>query len=255
MRAYNPWDALADLDLGFWLACYLRFMIVGFASATLGAALWTGAAGGHFFTSMTGFFPPHYGYSAYIVTALVFLAPPPWLRWCAGAALLLSGNRAAWVGVIAGWAWSKNTSRWFAAAPALIVLAVFGGLLLKPAVVRARTDNVRVQIWTTAIEIARQHPEGIGRGNFIRGIAGREVNKAHSDLLQLLVEGGWALTALVVLLLTWGFYRAPAGPSKDLLVCLTAQSVVDNRLHHPACAALYALVWVSAFLDEPRFNS
>lgn len=243
----------------------IQLLIVFGAAATMAAAVATGAASGpfHFLTSMTGFFPPHYGYSAYIVTSLLFLAPQRWLQWAAVASLVLSGNRAAWVGAIAGWAWGREDGPrvWdsrplrLQAAVVLGVLAVFGGLLFKPPVVRARTDNVRMQIWTTALEVSAAHPEGLGRGNFIRAIAGREVNKTHSDLLQLLVEGGRALTAITVLLIAWGLYRSPEGPFKSLLVCLTAQSVVDNRLHHPACAALYALAWLGAALERPRFNA
>ena len=252
MRPRHPLDFLAHISLGFWGQCMIQFYVVLFAAVTAAAAFATGLhPGAWFFTRMTGFFPPHYGYSAYIVTALLFVTPPRhWLRWAAGAVLLLSGNRAAWVGAIAGWGWSIGPKRYYGEIATALVIAVVLGLALKPAVVRARTDNVRVQIWTTALNVARAHPEGLGRGNFIRAIAGREVNKAHSDLLQLLVEGGVAFTAIAVLLIAWGLYRAPEGPWKDLVVCLTAQSVIDNRLHHPACAALYALAWLAALLEQ-----
>lgn len=242
----NPYSAaFAYFDMGLWWRLVLRNLIVAWCFTVMVAALYTGAAaGGYFKTSMTGFLPPHYGYSAYAIVPLLFLAPWQRVRWVAGAALLASGNRASWLGALAGALWRRPVL-----AAVLGALAAFGGLYMKPAVVRNRTDNVRVQIWTTAWGVALEHPRGIGRGNFIRAIAGREVNKAHSDVLQLLVEGGFLLTGLVLALLGVGLYALAPGPEKDVVVALTVQSVIDNRLHHPACATLYALAWLAAVLD------
>lgn len=232
----------------------IRQLIGVWCLAVLVAALYTGAANGRFFTNMTGFLPPHYGYSTYAIVPLLFLSNVPWLRWVAGAALLMSGNRASWVGAIAGWAssqWKRLGPVALSLAAALALVAVVGGLAMKPAVVRARTDNVRVQIWTTAWGAALKHPRGLGRGNFIRAVAGREVTKAHSDVLQLLVEGGFLLTGLVLALLAVGLYSLAPGLEKDVVIALTTISVIDNRLHHPACAALYAAAWLAA-LWRPR---
>lgn len=222
----------------------IRCLIGVWCSVVLIAALYTGAASGRFFVDMTGFLPPHYGYSAYAIVPLLFLSNVAWLRWVAGAALLASGNRASWVGALAGALWRRPVL-----ALVLGALAAFGGLFMKPAVVRSRTDNVRVQIWSTAWSVALKHPEGVGRGNFIRAIAGREVTKAHSDVLQLLVEGGFLLTGLVLALLAVGLYSLAPGPEKDVVIALTTVSVIDNRLHHPACAALYAAAWLLALWE------
>lgn len=210
------------------------------------AALYTGASTGHFFTHMTGFLPPHYGYSAYAVVPLLFISNEAWLRWVAGATLLLSGNRASWVGALTGALWRRPML-----AALLCALAAFGGLLMKPRIVAKRTDSVRVSIWKAALATAKRNPEGIGRGGFCVGVAGRMVDKAHSDVLQLLVEGGVALTAYVLAALILGLYYLPDGPEKDVVIALTTQSIIDNRLHHPACAALYAAAWLAAWRARP----
>jgi hypothetical protein len=222
-----------------------RRALSGICAVVALAAIWTGGVHGFFKTSMTGLLPPHYGYSAYFAVALVFLAEVPSGRVLGALAALLSANRAAWVGAIAGWA-SLGGWRRRLLAVVLAGAAVTGGLFLKQKAVRDRTDYVRAQIWRTALSVAIAHPEGIGRGNFCVGIAGREITEAHSDLLQLLVERGFSVAGGVVALLLWGICLLPAGPEKAVVVALTATSVVDNRLHHPACAALYALSWLLA---------
>lgn len=231
----------------------LRLLVVFGAAATMAAALGTGffTVPGEFnFTWTTGFFPPHRGYSAYIVTALVFLAPHRWLRALAGLTLALGGTRAAWVGVLAGWAWGRPWR--VLAALLLAVLAVVGGNKLKSH--GAQGDGVRVLTWQAALREAEKHPTGLvteGRGHFIAAIAGNEVNKAHSDLLQLLVDHGFAAAFYAILALAAGLWWLPAGPWKELVVCLSVQSLMDNRLHHPACAALYAVAWLGAALESP----
>lgn len=206
------------------------------------AALWTGAQHGRFFVEMTGFFPPHYGYSAYWMTALLLLTPSKPVRWVTGAALLLSGNRAAWVGAIAGWAWRGGRRR---AALALFLgaAAVIGGLAMKP---YTTNDSVRIQIWRTAVSAAKAHPEGIGTGNFAYGVAGRVVNKAHSDVLQLWVEQGAVVAAVVLVAVILGLWLLPESPAKDVVIALTVTSIIDNRLHHPACVVLYGMAWLAA---------
>ena len=225
----------------------LRRGFVLAASGVALAALWTGARGGFYLGDMYGFFPPHRGYSAYIVSALLFLAGSRWGRGLAGAVLLLSGARAAWLGVLAGWAWGRPR-RW-AVAAILGALAVTGGLWLKPAHVRPKTDNVRRQIWLTTVGVIARTPRGVGQGNFCMGIAGREVTKAHSDVLQVLVEQGWLWGGLVIIWIAGAFWLTPPGVGKQVLVCLLAQSVIDNRLHQPACVVALTWVWAVAWLE------
>lgn len=221
----------------------IRGAIVTGGVIVMAAALWTGADHG-FFTAMTGLLPPHYGYSAYVVSALLFLGPR-YVREPAGLTLLLSGNRASWLGGIAGWAWRGGRRR-AALAAILCVLAGVGGLAWKRPAQRRGNDVERVHIWRAALRLAAHHPAGIGRGNFCMGIDGREVAYAHSDALQFLVVYGWAAAALALWAWVGGFWLLPAGPAKDAVVALTAQSVIDNRLHHPVCAALYVAVWILA---------
>lgn len=224
-------------------------LIAVWGSAVGLAALWTGAQHGFHVATMTGFLPPHYGYSAYAVVPLVFLGPL-WLRGLAGATLLLSGNRAAWVGVLAGlaWRWVRGPHAGTRALllAALLPLAVVAGNALKPR--GATGDHVRLHIWKVALTTAAKHPEGVGPGNFALGVDGYAVTKAHSDVLQLLVERGFRVTGAVLALAVFAVCILPAGaPATAAVVALASQSLIDNRLHHPACGALLAAVWICAW--------
>lgn len=248
----NPYDALAYIDMRLWWRLVIRNLIVAWCLVVMAAALYTGAAAGlRFFVNMTGFLPPHYGYSAYATCVLLFLAPWWWVRSLAGAALLASGNRASWVGSLAGWAWRGGRRR-LALAGILGALAVVGGLALKPKIVRARTDSDRVMIWKSVLGVIREHPEGIG-SDYAIGVAGLEVSHAHSDVLEIALRWGVKISVLILLVVGWGFYRAPNGPEKAALVCLTAQSIIDNRVTTSwACAGLYAALWLAALLRARR---
>lgn len=231
-----------------------RNFIVAWGLLVAGAALYTGVtfglAGRTFFkTSMIGFLPWHYGYSAYAVVPLLFLGPR-WARWVGGVTLLLSANRAAWVGVIAGWAWAGGRRR-LALAGILALLAVVGGNALKD--YGARGDSARVHIWKAAIKEANRHPlTGVGERGWLIGVHGYAVTKAHSDVLQLAVDHGWLVAGLAVLLFGLAFYRLPESPEKALVLALSVQSVINNYLHHPACAALYVAVWIAAMRARDR---
>jgi hypothetical protein len=88
--------------------------------------------------------------------------------------------------------------------------------------------------------------------------AGRSADKAHSDALQLLVEQGvktFTFVILILVLLLGWLFAGPPTPERATVVCLTTQSIFDNRLHHPACAALYLLVWVAAFCARSQSSA
>lgn len=217
--------------------------LVGLSSMVVAAAaLWTGAPHGYHIGTMTGLLPPHYGYSAYCVVPLLFLSNVGWLRGAGAAVLVLSANRAAWVGAIVGWA--AGARRRLLLAVGLAVAATILGYAWKP---RTDNDSVRIHIWKAAVRDVVRHPEGLGAGNWAIGVDGYLITKAHSDVLQLFVERGVAVGFLVLYLAAIGLWFAPPGPEKQLLVALSAQSVIDNRLHHPACAALYAAAWLLAW--------
>lgn len=224
----------------------MRRAICGVAAVVTAAAIWTGAKAGFSTCSMTGLLPPHYGYSAYFACALLFLGPR-WVRWVAGAALLASGNRASWVGSLAGWAWSGGRRR-VALAGVLAVLGTLGGLALKP---YHGNDANRVMIWKTVVGVIHDNPQGVG-DDFAMGVKGLEISHAHSDFLEIGLRWGVAplCYALAAVILGLGFLLE--SPEKDLLVCLTFQSVIDNRVTTSwACAALYAAVWLAAALARP----
>lgn len=221
----------------------MKYAIILYGIAAGAAALWTGVRfDAPFFTRMTGFLPPHYGYSAYAVVPLVFL--PPWagLRWVAVATLLLSGNRAAWVGVIGGWASTQSRRRVILAA-FLAITAIVGGNAIKPR--GAEGDSVRVLIWKAAVRQAVREPWGAK--DWAIGVDGYAVTKAHSDALQILVNYGWAVFLAVIFAVAFGLWWIPPSPEKTAVIALTVQSVVDNRITTSwSCAVIYALTWAAA---------
>lgn len=228
-----------------------RHLLIAWGLLNLAAGVWTGTEswlrGGSFSFAMLGFFPPHYGYTMYAVSILPILASR-WLGCWAWAGLLASRNRASQAGALVGWAWAGGARR-RALAGILVGLVVVVGLALKP---NAKNDSNRVMIWKQALVAAAQHPEGMGQGGFYVGVGGYAITKAHSDVLQLLVERGFRVTGVVLALLGLLFYLLPAGtPEKAALACLLSQSIIDNRLHHPACAGLLLAVWVAAARAKP----
>lgn len=235
----------------------MRALIIGWATIVLASAFWTGWARGHWW-HMTGFFEPHRGYAMYAASVLPLLAPR-WLGGRAWAGMLLSRTRAAQIGVLAAWAascWARrNRDEHF--APKLLLLfglafaAVLGGAAMKP--YGAKGDSDRVMIWKTAVSYIAERPwMGWGSDQFYVGVGGLAISKAHSDVLQLALERGVPAAALALFLLAWGLCRLPETPEKAVVVALTTQSLIDNRLHHPACAALYAAAWLAAALARPR---
>lgn len=231
----------------------MRPLIVAWGLVAAAAALWTGAAKGFALCSMTGLLPPHYGYSAYAISALTAFAPWRGLRWVAWGALLASQNRAACVGALIAWGLGGGR-RHLALASILGVLAVIGGAALKP---YPGNDSIRVQIWKAALRSVERHPLGVGRGGFYVGVGGRATGHAHSDVLQVAVE--WGIGALFLVaagaVLTFSvFWLTPPNPWKAVWIGLAFQSVIDNRFYASvprstlACAGLFAAVWLCAVL-------
>lgn len=226
----------------------LRWSVVAFGVAVGVAAVWTWARGGWTINAATGFLPPHRGYSAYVLTPVLFLTPWPEMWMAAGVVLLLGGARAAWVGVLAGWAWRQARGPHGAAKLFLILNLAFAGVLAGNLMKDRGTtgDSVRLKVWRAALHESRKHPWGLYPDGFVAGVDGRLAVKAHSDVLQLLVIYGWAAFALVLWAGISAFVCLPDSPAKAAVFALTVQSVVDNRLHHWACAIVYAAVWVLA---------
>jgi len=232
----------------------IRRGIVLFGVATAVAALWTGWKLHFAIGSMTGFFPPHYGYSAYVESAALILGGSSPLALVCALALALSDNRDALLGVLAGYAYLAAGWRRRAACGILGGLAVVVGAWVKP---HTYNDSVRVQAWIMALKLAKEVPGGIGTGNFAIWFNGKWLTKAHSDVLQLLVEQGIWVWVGVMSLAVWGHYAALKGPAtraKATLLCLTVQSIFDNRLHRPVCIGLYALICILVFVEQ-RFNT
>lgn len=228
--------------------------IIWFGAAVAIAALYTGFRSHFAVGSMHGFFWPHYGYSAYVESAALMLAGLSPIGWLCGTAILISDNRCAWLGVLAGVAYLSNKERRVALA-IIGLLAVLLGAWIKP---YHYNDSVRIQIWLEWLRIFWKYPLGI-RAHYFRVMwAGKEVEKAHSDLLQLLVEFGiFKFTAATALI---GFYlytvlQEPPTKARAALVCLTVQSIFDNRLHRPVCAIIYVLIWLIVLTEHSTKHS
>lgn len=223
--------------------------LIGLAGlVTAAGALWTGWHRG-FKASMWGFFPPHYGYSAYIEVAALFLAPWWPIRAFCLLALVLSVNRTAMLGVLAGWAylggWRRRAYCVGAFAAALLLADVF-----KP----ANTNMVRLGIWQQVFVLLKVNPHGYGT-HWAVGVKGMITRYAHSDVLQALMRWGvWQGGALLLLaaLTLWAILRGPRTIEKAALVALAAQSIPDNRLHHPACWVTLLAVAALAAVRAPR---
>jgi O-antigen ligase len=71
---------------------------------------------------------------------------------------------------------------------------------------RVESDTVRLEFWRDSLAILKDHPLGIGLGNFkhvfpiyfASGVSDLSVSHLHNDYLQILIEAGWpAFVALM----------------------------------------------------------
>ena len=128
----------------------------------------------------------------------------------------------------------------------------------------------RSTVWATVWPIARDFLRtGVGLGAFERGMLVYEprpftlfINQAHDEYLQILVEGGVPLLALVCATLAMGWReawrrmqtdRTPAGWMRagavSGIVAIGVQSIWDTGLRMPANAVLFAVLAAIALHD------
>ncbi len=120
----------------------------------------------------------------------------------------------------------------------------------------AAAEDLRFDIWTDALRLARDHlPFGSGGGSFSAVYAGQEnpdrmtaafVNQAHNDWIEVFLEYG-VLALAPIMAAAVIFHRGERMGSTDRfmllsLVVLLAASVVDYPLRTPALQALIALL-------------
>jgi O-antigen ligase len=159
------------------------------------------------------------------------------------------------------------------AAMALLVVVYAGAIGIEPVSARflsiGEDGGARPQIWKDSLRIVKDHPLGIGLGNFARVysiyqrslITDKTVEHAHNDYLQLLAETGWiAFVALLAAFLTFMLKSAQRIRSLDFqsdplvfflavgafsaLVAIAFHSLFDFNLQIPA-NCLYAVVLVA----------
>lgn len=101
----------------------------------------------------------------------------------------------------------------------------------------------RVALWHGALEIALDHPTGVGPGRFDdvppHYLPDGDVRWADNDFLQQGAELGWLGLVTTVLLFVWGFARAWVRPRPDAYLALGTAALtlvgilasVDHVLH------------------------
>lgn len=150
-----------------------------------------------------------------------------------------------------------------------LVLAAFLAATLgggRPAASLARfadSDTARPQLWEDGAYAAQEYwPVGSGMGTFdevfqsyesLEYITPRRAGRAHSDVLEVVIEGGIVSTALVLAWLAWcmaaalrapPWWRWPALGAGAGVLALLAQSLLDYPLRNQTLLALAAVLVV-----------
>jgi O-antigen ligase len=164
-----------------------------------------------------------------------------WLAFAAlimGASVALGGSRTGMALIVAEGAVLLAGARYRFAAIAVVAI---GGLAFA-AEIGARDDGHRREIYSSAVEIARQNPiTGVGLGAFetaypahARFDNGLIVDHAHSDWLEWPAEVGLLGTAPLLLLALWSAREALRQPWAIGVVAVYLHAAVDYPLHKPA---------------------
>lgn len=245
------------------------------AAVTGGLAFVRGGDAQSVANSMTGLIPPYYNYTAFVEAGAAAAAfacamapgaePKARRSWGLAAALLalpllVARSRGGELGfLVAGGlvlARAGGKRAWLALA--LMALGAAGTVALKA----GRPNQVRPRIWRAATQIASERPllgegpdrfeAGFARHNFPSGLSiGRyqmTTPRAHSEPLEAAATAGWPgavlflSAALGPLALALRRPRASAAREAALAAAaaMTAQLFVDNMLHLPGLALLYA---------------
>lgn len=202
-------------------------------------------------------------------------------------ALLTTGSRGAWVGVLAGMAvfallllsrlWRFGRRRAFAfgmvgvLAVVLVLALVYNGVgpgtrARMESVVDVEANQDRIVLWSATIRLIKSNPWlGVGMGNMKHRFAeyrdsprGEVFGTAHNFLLQFLSESGVIGTFFMLLLIgTWfavGWPPARATPSLlilySLLAAMFARDLFDNSLTN--FYVFFIANWVGATLVAAR---
>jgi O-antigen ligase len=121
-------------------------------------------------------------------------------------------------------------------------------------------DNSRIDIWRDSLVIVKDHPLGIGLGNFkdvfpvynASNISDTRYLYAHNDYLHLLIEAG--IPGFLALVSGFLFFLALSG-----LVSLAFHSFFDFNLHMPSnliyFVTLMAIVHSCAWSEAHPYKS
>lgn len=141
-------------------------------------------------------------------------------------ALLFSASRAGIMGGFLGFlsfiALSRSKDKkypvgfWVMSGGIFLLLLVYGMKIgFDPIIdrfLRLDADNSRIDFWRDGLVILKDHPFGIGLGNFkhvfpvyfASNVADIKVSHIHNDYLQFLIEGGWP--AFIALMTGFGVF-------------------------------------------------
>jgi O-antigen ligase len=276
-------------------------VIVGSAvlTAQFGGYLWMGSGRLHY--QVTSTFGLHNAYAGYLLLAwpaaavAALLATKSLWRWCYSAAaillavtLVLTYSRAAWltfvlqlaaVAIWLVWQWlvkGRQPERWLywlgggmlASLILLLAMPPVREVLGRVVDMQDYSMQGRLRFWQAALEIFRDHPLGIGLGNFAFVYPQYQQDYVyysvdpHSWPLQLLSElgiGGIVLLLAILLAVVWWtrrLWKATGGSAVALLLIAAvwgslAHAAVDFDYTFPAITALLgALLAVGAHLSS-----
>lgn len=268
---------LSEADAELWVVGLAATgLLAALGACASGALVYSrGAALSELGPAMTGFLPPYYNYSAFVEAAAAAaafacaIAPgsssAARRSWGAAAALaaaplLLAHSRGGQLAFIAGaavvLARAGGRRGW-------LVLGVLG--LAFGATVAGKLGSAaqqRPRLWRAAVQVAADRPvlgegperfeAGFSRHNFPSGLSvGRyqmTTPRAHSEPLEAAATAGFPGAVLFLAAVLWplalALRRPRASAAREAALAaaaaMTAQLCVDNMLHLPGLALLYA---------------
>jgi O-antigen ligase len=275
LYAFTRWLTLGAFYLlvrAHWGAQERKIWLAGLGIV----AAWL-ALGAAFFSvegfPMTGFLPPYYNYTTFVLAAAFGAGLALWpeargnrrvllgLGLCAAIGMILAaGSRGALLAAGASAVWTLAKGRRGrilagAAGAALVLLAVvprsFWLKADKPGSMK------RPLIWKAAIEASLDRPilgsgpgrfeDAFMRHNFSSGMETHynyRSDHAHSEPLEAAAETGWVGLALFVFAIGSAMRRASrvdaaAAAAQGALAAMTVQCLFDNMLQLPALGLLY----------------
>lgn len=122
------------------------------------------------------------------------------------------------------------------------------------------TADIRGELLTRGVAAAREHPGGTGYGGYMAAAGTEPVPYPHNLFLEVAVEAGWAVAALLILIVVFvaaRLSRRPGDPAAALLLALLAVEVLHVSASGDLNARTFFAVLTLGFLVStwPRLAS